>query len=294
VFAIISVVNDKFLTYNNIYGLLIQLPSYGIAALGLTFCLICGELNITMGSIMAFSGVLFAMLVGTTGFIIAIAITLLCCALFGAFTGVVVSFWKIDSFVATLSMMILIKGVALTICNSKPVIVMDQTTIMLSNLTVGPIPAITIIFLVIVFVLEYVLRFTVFGRNIYAVGGNADIASSIGINVKFYKFIVFVIFAVLAGIGGLFLMTRMNAGSPIIGDDAPLATIPMAIMGGTALSGGRGGALKTLTGVVLLSLLFNSMSILGITLDIQTFIKGAILLSIIVWNKYLANKAKKV
>jgi ribose/xylose/arabinose/galactoside ABC-type transport system permease subunit len=191
-------------------------------------------------------------------------------------------------------MMILIRGVALTISNSKPIIVTDHTTIALSNMTVGPIPVITIIFLIIVLLLEFVLRFTVFGRNIYAVGGNAEIAGSIGINVKFYKFIVFIIFAILAGIGGLFLMTRMNAGSPIIGEDAPLATIPMAVMGGTALSGGKGGALKTLTGVILLSLLFNSMSILGITLNIQTFVKGAILLSIIVWNKYLANRTKKV
>ncbi len=293
-FCVASLVNKNVYSSNNIYGFLIQLPAYGMGALALTFCLLSGELNIAMGSTMAFSGVMFALVVESMGFLPALLITLFCCSILGAITGIVVAYLKIDSFVTSLSMMILIKGIALAICNSSPIIVTDATTLALSDMTVGPVPVISIIFIIIVLILEFILKFTVFGRNIYAVGSNADIAKSIGIKVKNYKFVVFIIYGLLAGIGGFFLMTRMNAGSPIIGDDAPLAIIPMAIVGGTALSGGKGGALKTLKGILFMSLLINIMSIFGIQLNFQTLVKGAILLIIIVWDKYSANKDNKV
>ena len=294
IFILASIINNNFLTVNNMYGFLIQLPAYGAAALALTFCLICGELNITMGSIIAFSGVVFAITVGNFGFIFAWIITLLLCSVFGIITGIVVAYLKIDSFVATLSMLILINGITLAVCNTQPVVVTDPVTVAFGGGSIGPIPIMTIVFVIIIIIAEFILKNTVFGRNIYAVGGNAEIAKSIGINVKFYKFIVFVIFSVLAGIGGIFLMARMNTGSPIVGGDAPLSTIPMAIIGGTALSGGKGGAFNTFVGILFMSLLFNVMQIMGIALNVQTFAKGIILLSIIVWDKYNANRDRKV
>jgi len=104
----------------------------------------------------------------------------------------------------------------------------------------------------------------------------------------------FVIFAFYSGVGGLFLAARMNTGSPVAGSDAPLSVIPMVILGGTALSGGRGGALKTLLGVLLLQTVFNCMSLYSITANMQSLVKGAIVLGIVVWDKYSANKDKKV
>lgn len=294
IFILAALTNDNFLTNNNMYGLMIQLPAYGMAALALTFCLICGELNISMGSIMAFAGVIFAIVIERAGFAAAWLVTLGACAVLGIITGISVAYWKIDSFVATLSMMTFIRGLALFTASSKPVMITNPAAVALGITNLGTVPVITILFVIIVVILEYVLKYTIFGRNLYAVGGNAEIAGSIGIKVQRYKFSVFVIFSVLSAIGGIFLAVRMNTGSPIIGEDAPLSTIPMAIVGGTALSGGRGGAVRTFIGVLFMSLLFNVMQIFGMPLNIQTFAKGLILLGIIVWDKYNANKWKKV
>jgi len=247
-----------------------------------------------MGSIIALSGVVFALVVGSYGFIVALLVTLVVCAVLGAFTGAIVAYLKIDSFLTSLAMMIVIRGVALVLSDAKPIVVSDSTTLIIGSYTLGAIPILTLLFIAIVFISEYVLKHTVFGRNLYAIGGNAEMAKSIGLNVKLYKFLVFVIFGILACIGGIFLMARMNTGTPIVGEDAPLATIPMAIVGGAALSGGKGGALKTLSGVVFMSLIFNIMQIFGISLDIQTFTRGAILLGVIIWDRYNANKNKKV
>lgn len=292
--AFLALINESFWTQNNIFGLLIQLPASGMAALGLALSLICGELNISMGSMMAFSGVFCAMLIPHVGFGPAVLLTLLASAILGAVTGGVVSFLKIDSFVATLAMMILVRGIALALCNQTPVVVTDSLAIDLGMRTIGPIPVITILFLIFILVFEFLLKYTVFGRNLYAVGGSQEIAKSTGTNVKFYIFIIFVIFAVLSAVGGIFLMARLNTGSPIIADDGPLTVIPMVILGGTALSGGKGSALNTLGGVLFMSLLMNAMNLYNITLNYQLLIKGVILLIMVVWDKYMENRNKKV
>ncbi len=294
VFITMVFVKDTFLTFENMGGLLISMPAFGMAAIGLTFSLICGELNISMGSIMALSTVVYAMTVNSYGFVPAILITLLTVVALGAFTGLFVAVFKLDSFVVTLSMMIAVQGIALYVSKSQPIIVNDPTAGIIGASTLAGIPVIFLFFLLSIGIAEFILVKTSFGRNLYAVGGDKNIAQNAGVNVRFYKFMVFIVYALFAGLGGLLLITRFNSGSAVYASDAPLSIIPMVIIGGTALSGGKGGAIKTLLGVFLMSLIFNVMSLYNVFSNIQQFVKGAILLVIVVWDKYSANRKYKV
>ena len=293
--AVMSIVNRSFMKPNNVYAILISLPAYGMCALGLGVSLICGELNISMGSIMAFTGVTFALMTRNgLSFVPALLVVLVMGAAWGAIGGFFVAVMKIDSFVVTLSMMTLIRGVALLLSNQQPIVIANETMKALGVAKLGTIPLMAVFFIAFVVLTEYILRQTVFGRNLYAIGANAEIAKSVGTNISFHKIMVFVIFSIYASVGGLFLAARMSTGSPVAGSDAPLSVIPMVILGGTALSGGKGGALKTLLGVFLLQTVFNCMSLYGITANVQLLVKGIIVLGIVVWDKYSMNRLKKV
>ena len=292
---VMSLINRSFARPDNIYAILISLPAYGMCALGLGISLICGELNISMGSVMAFTGVVFAMLTRNgMHFCAALLVVLLLCIVWGLVGGFFVAIMKVDSFVVTLSLMTLIRGVALLLSGQQPIVIKDPWLISLGKTRLGAVPLTAVLLLVFVLLGEYMLKQTVFGRNLYAIGANREIARSVGTNIAFHKMAVFVIYSVCACIGGIFLASRMNTGSPVAGSDAPLTVIPMVILGGTALSGGRGGALKTLLGVFLLQTVFNCMSLYSITQNIQLLVKGLIVLGIVVWDKYSMNRWKKV
>jgi ribose/xylose/arabinose/galactoside ABC-type transport system permease subunit len=293
-FIVITFINKAFFTYNNIWGWLIEIPPYGFAALGLTVSLICGLLNISMGSLIALSGVTYALFLPGMGVLGALVVSMLFCIAIGCIGAFCSANLKIDPFVVTLALMIVTKGIALALTNQAPVIITDRFTISLGEVSFGPIPLMFIIFLICTLILEFILKYTVFGRNLYIIGGNKDIAKSVGIKVIKNQYLAFIIYSFLACIGGFFLSVRMNAGSPIVGDDAPLAIIPMVIIGGTALSGGKGGAVKTFLGVILLTLVFNIMNLFGLKLNYQYLIKGLILLVMVVWDNYIKKRDKKI
>ena len=287
-------VNPYFLKERNLWGLFVAMPAYGIAALGLTFVLISGKLDISLGSVMALTSVVFALVVGHVGFYAAVLIAILGGAVLGAITGTMVAWLHMDAFVSSLSAMITYKGIALYISKMKPVIVSDTVVIVIGETNFGPIPVTFFIFLAFVLMAHLVLSRTSFGRNLYAIGGNTKIAESVGINISIHHFAVFMINGVLASIGGIIMMTRLFSASGNLAIDLPLTVIPMVIIGGTAFSGGRGGAFKTLSGVVLMYTVFNVMSMFNIYVNIQQFIKGFIMLTIVVVDKYMDNRNSKV
>ena len=128
----------------------------------------------------------------------------------------------------------------------------------------------------------------------YAVGGAGDVASAYGLNVEKYKFWALTFSSFMAGLGGIALVARMNSGSPSVGEDAMPSVLPMIVIGGTSISGGKGGMVRTLSGILLINLIFNIMSMFNIYVNIQNLIKGSILLIIVVADKYLENKDRKI
>lgn len=128
----------------------------------------------------------------------------------------------------------------------------------------------------------------------YATGGNAEAADAAGLNVRFYKFSGLTFSALMAGMGGILLTTRLSSAVPSVGEDAVMTVMPIIVIGGTSLNGGKGSAVWTLSGAFLMYLIFNVMSMFNIYVNVQSIIKGVIVLGIVVVDKYFANKNKKV
>lgn len=293
VFAGMSVAKPYFLTPINIFGLFDSMAAYGVAAVGLTFVMLCGQLDISMGSVMALTSCIFMIMLPTYGFVLSmiVALVLGCCC--GAITGFFVAFFRLSPFIVSMTMQLTFKGIALTITNSTPVSLADPTLTAISKVEFMNIPLTFFIFVLIVILAQFVLTRTSFGRNLYVVGGNINVADNLGLNTRNHLWAVYIIQGLCAALGGILMMTRTFSASGNLALDAPLSIIPMVIVGGTAFSGGKGSALRTLYGVILMSTIYNAMTMFSLYANIQQLIKGLILLLIIVSDKYMENRHQK-
>lgn len=294
VFIAMSLISPYFFTPANIFGLFDSMAAYGIAAIGLTFVMLCGQLDISMGSVMALTACVFMMLLPVYGFAVSAIIALILGCACGAVTGFFVSFFRLQPFIVSMTMQLVYKGIALTITDSAPVSVNDTTLMSISKVEFFSIPVVFFFFVAIAVAAQFVLVKTRYGRNLYIIGGNISAADNMGLNVRTHLWSVYVIQGVCAAVGGLVMMTRTFSASGNLALDAPLSIIPMVIVGGTAFSGGRGGALRTLCGVILMSTIFNAMTMFSLYANIQQLIKGVILILIIVSDKYMENRNSKV
>lgn len=294
VFITMSFTNKYFFSPSNIFGLFDSMSAYGILAIGLTFVMISGQLDISMGSVLALTSCVFMITVTEIGFIPAMLLALVLGSVLGTITGFFVSFFRLSPFIVSMTMMIAYKGIALTITKAKPISVVDPTLEAISKMQIGFIPITFFIFVAVAFIAQFVLSNTSYGRNLYIIGGNINVSDNLGLNVRKHIWSVFVVQGFLAALGGLVMLTRTFSASGNLAIDSPLSVITMVIIGGTAFSGGKGSARNTLYGVILMNVLYNAMSMFSIYANIQQLIKGVILLLIIVSDKYLENRRQKV
>jgi ribose/xylose/arabinose/galactoside ABC-type transport system permease subunit len=294
IFVAMSLTNEYFFKPVNLTGLFESISAYGIVAVGFTFVLLCGQLDISMGSVMALTACTFMMTLPTIGFVPAMLLALVIGCLCGAITGFFVATFRLPPFIVSMTMQLAYKGIALTITNSTPVSNMHPTLLAISEEMLGPVPITFFLFLAVALIAHYVLTQTQYGRNLYVIGGNINVADNLGLHVRGHLWSVFVVQGFLAALGGIVMMTRMFSASGNLALDGPLNIIPMVIVGGTAFSGGKGGAIKTLWGVVLMNIIYNAMSMFSLQANMQEMVKGLILLFIIVADKYMENRNQKV
>ena len=293
-FIIVPLFKPAFISMNNIEGILTSMVTYGIVALGLTMTLITGEINISIGAVMAFSSVTFAVCMRTMPIIVSVVIALVGAALFGLVDGYFVAYKKLPAFMVSVAVMVTVRGVALAVSGEAPVGIESDTIAGIGRLQIIHIPVLFLFLLFCVFVLEVFLKRTQTGRNMYAVGGAPDVAAAYGLKVEKYKCLSLTFCSFMAGLGGILLAIRMCSGSPSVGEDAMPSVLPMIVIGGTSISGGKGGMIKTLSGIFLMNLIFNIMSMFNIYVNVQNLIKGGILLAIVITDRYLENKNKKI
>ncbi len=287
---LVAIINPYFLSFSNLVNLFMQVGIYGIVALGMTFAIIGGEFDLSVGSQLSLVTVLIVVLQPIIGLLLAIIATTLIAMLIGLINGLLVAKARINSFIVTFGAMVLYKGVALTIANGRPVISESETLNKIGDITIFGLPLLFIIFIALLVISNYILRYTKFGRNIFATGGNEEVASDTGINTKFYKISLFVITSFFVAITGVLLAARMNSGSPIQGDGMELTAIASVVIGGTSLSGGKGSIIRTLLGVFIMMILTNAFDVVGVQPYIQRVIKGLIIISVVAVDKY--NKIK--
>ncbi|MBX5436564.1 MAG: ABC transporter permease [Alicyclobacillaceae bacterium] len=275
-----------FFTWQNIQNLMIQVSIYGIMGFGMTFAILAREFDLSIGAILAFSGVFLAQLAPKTGMAVAIVIVLVVGILIGMASGVLVGVFKLNSFIVTLCAMFFYNGLALAVSGGSPIMVDDAFLNWLGNGTTASVPNLVWTLLILFVITEYILRRTKFGRNVYAVGGDEQVAALTGISVRFYKVAVMTISALSATIASIYLTGMENSASPVEGSSAALFVISSVVVGGTSLAGGEGSAIRTVIGLFIFGIIDNALSLLNVPSFDQSLITGIMLVLVIGWDYY--------
>lgn len=285
--AIISFYTPNFLTRNNIMNLLRQSSIIGVIATGMTFVIISGNFDISVGKIAALGGtIIMSMISMGYSFIVALLVALAAGALIGLINGVAVAVIKIPSLIATMGMVVILQGLIFIYTGGYPISGMNPVLSLIGRGYVAGIPVPVIIFFLGVILANIVLRKTVLGRRIYAVGGNEDSSRLSGIDTIKYKIIVFMINGMASIIGGLILVSRLSTATPTAGEGFDMDAIASVVIGGTSVNGGEGSVLRTIIGVLLMSVISNSFNLIGVNIYFQYVFKGIIILAAVGFGSF--------
>ncbi len=295
-FVIMAVLKPNFASAYNIYTITDSAAKSGIAAIGFTFILLVGQLDISFGSVISLTACVFMMMLkAEMNFALAVAAALVVGMACGTLTGFFVANFRLSPFIVSMTMQLAYKGVALTITKSTPIAMTHPVLKAINSVKLlDMIPMTFLFFLLLIALSEFVLRKTQFGRNIFLVGGNISVSDNLGIKSSRYVWSAYIIQGLFAAIAGIAMMTRTSSANGNIGSGSLLDVIPMVIVGGTSMAGGKGGCIKTLWGVLLLSLVYNAMTFFSIPAPLQPLVKGLILLIVIVSDKYMERRHEKV
>lgn len=285
--VISSVVSPSFLTGENISNLLRQNAPIGLVSLGMLLVILTGGIDLSVGSIVAFAGVAFALLSYEVYFAAGFLFVLVGGIAIGATSGYLVAFRKITPFIATLALMTVVRGLAYLLSKGAPITVGPHSSsiLFLGTGTILGIP-ISAIILFVVFGLAFVmLRYHVFGRHIIAVGSNEEAVRLSGISVERTKFFVYTIAGFLTALAGLLTVSRTGVGTPNIGVGLELDAIAAVVIGGASLMGGKGSVVNTLLGVLILGMIGNIMNLMDVTAYMQQVVKGLIIILAVLSQK---------
>jgi ribose/xylose/arabinose/galactoside ABC-type transport system permease subunit len=265
----------------NLINILKQASINGILATGMMYVIISGGIDLSVGSIVALSGVVAASFAhpGEYPLIVPIILAIGVGALVGLLNGVGVAYGNIPPFIVTLGTMTIARGVALIAANGQPVFnVTDQFKNLAGGFLFTSIPHLVVYFVVTTLILAFVLTRTVFGRRVYAIGGNETAAKVSGINVERIKIAVYTLCGFLAGIAGILLASRIVSGNPTSGQAYELDAIAAVIIGGVSMAGGAGKWYGTVIGALLIAVISNGLDILNVSSHFQLIIKGSIII----------------
>ena len=293
---IFSVANSNFFTPNNLFLVGRQVSFYGIAGVGMTMVLLVGEIDISVGSILAFTGCLSATLMTQMGLSIPVAflLTLLLCCVFGLVSGTLTAVLKIPSLIGTLAMQTIIKGFTYLMTGGSSVTgLSDRFKHLGQGFLFGVIP-IPLIVMVVMFALGFLLlNRTCLGRRIYAVGGNQEAARLSGIKTRAVVVGTFVVSAVTAGIAGVLMAARLGTGQPSTGSDFAMDVLTATVLGGVTLQGGKGFVLNVFIGSFIIGILSNGLTMCNVPEYWQWIIKGLVFLFAVAMSNLEALMSKK-
>jgi ribose transport system permease protein len=279
--VISSMVSDVFFTWTNLSNLLRQVSGIGILSLGMLLVILTGGIDLSVGSMVAMTSVLCGIFVLNLPLPLAIACTILAGVLAGSFSGYLVAVHRIAPFIATLALMTIVRGLGFIFSRGSPVILADKGAALNafgSGYLLG-IPNPVLLMIVVFIAVALLLRYTVFGRLTIAIGSNEEAVRLSGIRVRYYKWMVYAISGGFGALAGIISTSRTGVGSPIIGIGLELDVIAAVVIGGASLNGGKGNALNTLLGVLILGMIGNIMNLLNVPAYPQQVIKGGIIVA---------------
>ena len=275
----LSFANEFFMTWGNWADILRQTSINGILAVGMTYVVLTGGIDLSVGAILAFSGIVSAWLVASGGHGLGTSVIagLGTGLSMGAVNGLLIARFSVPPFVATLGMLSAARGFTYIFNDGMPVSDLPPAFLAIGDARIGGVPLPILIFAAVVGVFWFVLRYTIYGRYIYAVGGNAKSAKTSGIGTRKVVFAVYAVSGLLAGLAGILLAARTTAALPQAGVSYELDAIAAVVIGGTSLSGGTGSLAGTLLGALLIGVINNGLNLLGVSSYYQQVIKGVII-----------------
>ncbi|RED64803.1 ABC transporter permease [Cohnella lupini] len=285
---VFSIASSNFFHFSNIVGILLSTAVIGVLALGSTFVIVTGGIDLSVGTVMTLSAVMTGVFISMWGLPVPIGIIggLLTGALCGFLSGFTIARLGIPPFIATLAMMMIAKGLALVISGTKPIYFTDYEVFMeislgsvLGDLIPGfDIPNAVLIFFVVAIIGSIVLSRTIIGRYNFAIGSNEEATRLSGVNVRNWKIVIYTITGVFTGIAGVLMASRLNSAQPSLGMGYELEAIAAVVIGGTSLSGGKGTIVGTVIGALIMSVLTNGLRILSVPQEWQTVVVGLVIL----------------
>jgi ribose transport system permease protein len=286
---------ENFLTEENLTNILRQNSMLGLVALGMTFVILTGGIDLSVGSLVALAGVAAAKF-ADQGLIAALLIGVALSTALGLINGIIVAKARIQPFIVTLAMMIAARGLALAYTSEKSVSVPPSATgfreLGRGQFDLGAFPLhYPVLILIIAYLLGWlVLRYTRFGRHVFSLGDNEEAARLMGLNVGRVTIGVYTLSGLLAGLAGVLLASRLGSGQPVAGGGWELDAIAAVVVGGTLLTGGQGSAVSTLIGVVLLGVILNILTQENISPWWQLLFRGVILLVVVIVQRVLSKR----
>jgi len=285
---VFSLLSPNFLQFDNVVGILIATTVNGILALGVTFVIISGSIDLSVGTVMTLSAVMTAVFITVWQLPVPVGIVagIATGGIAGLVNGVLVARLKIPSFIATLGMLNVAKGLALVISGLKPIYFNDTPEFnraAMGSVVGGIVPGLEIPNLVVVLFVSalaasLILSKTILGRFTFALGSNEEAARLSGVNVDAWKMAVFTVCGLFSGVAGVLIGARLNSAQPSLGQGYELDAIAAAVIGGTSLSGGEGSILGTVIGAFIISTLTNGLRILSVPQEWQTVVTGGIVI----------------
>lgn len=276
--------NYAFLKFSNIITILRQSCIMGILGMGEMALIVVGGLNLSMGSCVAFSSVLIALMTAQWGVAwpVAILITIVLDTIIGFVTGVIINKTKIVPMIGTMAISTIISGVAYLICGGLPVSGLPESVKFFYQGSIGPIPVPIILAAVIVVVMGIMFKYTYFGRQIFATGSNREAARLSGINADKVFVLAYTIRGTLCGIAGLLMVGRIGSGNPTTGQTLDMDVLSALVIGGVSFLGGEGKVTKAIGGIVLITMLTNGLTLCGVNEYVQKVITGGVFLAAVV------------
>lgn len=287
-----ALTSDHFLTLANLTNVLTQVTINLILAVGVTFVILIGGIDLSVGSVLALCAVVAGTVINLPGLPVFAAVTLATLAavgvgiICGLLNGFISAYWGLPSFIVTLGMLNIARGAALLVTDARTIYSFPPAFNAFGSQAVFGVPLVFLVALAIVAIAWFVLTRTVFGRLIYGIGNNEEAVRLAGHPVFLYKVATFTIAGAVVGIAAIIYMSRLNIASPIIGNGFELNAIAAVIIGGTSLNGGRGSVLGTLLGAFIIGVLANGLILLGLSDFVRQMITGIVIILAVILDKY--------
>jgi len=279
--AVFAAIAPAFFTIANALNIALAIAVTGILAVGMTAVILTGGIDLSVGSVVALAGVCAALVAGKST-LIAIVVALLIGVATGALNGTLIAFFKVPAFVTTLAMLTIARGLAFIISSGRSIGNLPDSFGALGRSSLAGIPTPVIVMAVVMFAGAFVLNRTVFGRHVYATGGNPDAAWLAGIDTRRVTWLVYALNGLLVGLAGVTLASRLGAGVPNSGLQYELDVIAAVVVGGTSLTGGRGTIGGTASGAIFIGVLTNGLNLANIDPYVQKIALGVVIVGAVV------------